>query len=84
MQTYGGSTKKLYRLNNNKDGSTAMLLPCFYGSKAFLLLLLLFILTANGFSPGGSGTTIIHNTQHTSHKIRQRSNETQHTKLHTQ
>jgi energy-coupling factor transporter transmembrane protein EcfT len=28
-----------------------------------LLLLLLFILTANGFSPGGSGTTIRHNTQ---------------------
>jgi hypothetical protein len=28
-------------------------------------LLLLFILTANGFSPGGSGTTIRHNTHHT-------------------
>jgi hypothetical protein len=28
-----------------------------------LLLLLLFILTANGFSPGVSGTTIRHNTQ---------------------
>jgi hypothetical protein len=26
-------------------------------------LLLLFILTANGFVPGGSGTTIRHNTQ---------------------
>jgi hypothetical protein len=26
-------------------------------------LLLLIILTANGFSPGGSGTTIRHNTQ---------------------
>jgi hypothetical protein len=28
-----------------------------------LLLLLLFTLTANGFLPGGSGTTIRHNTQ---------------------
>jgi hypothetical protein len=28
-----------------------------------LLLLLLFILTANGFLPGGSGTTIRHNKQ---------------------
>jgi hypothetical protein len=26
-------------------------------------LLLLFIVTANGFSPGGNGTTIRHNTQ---------------------
>jgi hypothetical protein len=26
-------------------------------------LLLLFILTSNGYSPGGSGTTIRHNTQ---------------------
>jgi hypothetical protein len=25
--------------------------------------------TANGFIPGGSDTTIRHNTQHTSHKI---------------
>jgi hypothetical protein len=29
----------------------------------FILLLFLFILTANGFLPGGSGTTIRHNTQ---------------------
>jgi hypothetical protein len=42
-------------------------------------LLLLFILSANGFSPGGSSATIRHNTQ-----ITQPSNETQHTKLHTQ
>jgi hypothetical protein len=28
-----------------------------------IFLLLIFILTANGFSPGGSGTTIGHNTQ---------------------
>jgi hypothetical protein len=28
-----------------------------------LLLLILCILTVNGFSPGGSGTTIRHNTQ---------------------
>jgi hypothetical protein len=31
--------------------------------KKTLLFLLLFILTANGFLPGGSGTTIRHNTQ---------------------
>jgi hypothetical protein len=30
---------------------------------SYILLLLLFILTANGFVPGGSGTTIQHNTQ---------------------
>jgi hypothetical protein len=54
-----------------------------------LLLLLLFILTANGYLPGGCGTTTRHNTQHTnnihhtSHKITQRSNETQYRKLHT-
>jgi hypothetical protein len=41
-------------------------------------ILLLFILTADGFLPGGSGTTIRHNTQ-----ITLQSNETQHTKLHT-
>jgi hypothetical protein len=45
-----------------------------------LLLLLLFILTANGFVPGGSGTTIRHTTQNnTPH-----SNKTQHTKLQKQ
>jgi hypothetical protein len=41
---------------------------------------LLFILTANAFVPGGSGTTIIHITQNnTPH-----SNKTQHTKLQKQ
>jgi hypothetical protein len=45
-----------------------------------LLLLLFFILTANGFVPGGSATTIRHNTQNnTPH-----SNRTQHTKLQKQ
>jgi hypothetical protein len=45
--------------------------------KNLLLLLLLFILAATGFVPGGSGTTIRHNTQNnTPH-----SNKTQHTKL---
>jgi hypothetical protein len=46
--------------------------------------LLIFILTANGFSPGGSGTTIRHNTQ-TTHITQNntRSNETQYTKIHT-
>jgi hypothetical protein len=33
------------------------------------VFLLLFILTENGFLLCGSGTTIRHNTQHTSHKI---------------
>jgi hypothetical protein len=44
-----------------------------------IIILLLFILTANGFLPGGSGITIRHNTQITPH-----SNKTQHTKLHIQ
>jgi hypothetical protein len=39
-----------------------------------LLLLLLFIWTANGFVPGGSGTTVRHNTQ----------NNTPHSKHNTQ
>jgi hypothetical protein len=48
-----------------------------------LFLLLLFILTANGFVPGGSGTTVGHNTQNntphsknTAHKITKIINET--------
>jgi hypothetical protein len=51
-----------------------------------LILLLLFILTANGVSPGGSGTTIRYNTQttHITQNNTQRSNATQHTKQHTQ
>jgi hypothetical protein len=45
-----------------------------------LLLIYLFILTTNGFVPGGSGTTIRHNTQNnTPH-----SNKTQHTELQKQ
>jgi hypothetical protein len=43
------------------------------------IMFLLFILTANGVLPGGSGNIIRHNKQ-----ITPRSNETQHTKLHTQ
>jgi hypothetical protein len=31
------------------------------------LFICLFILTANGFVPGGSGTTIRHNTQNNTH-----------------
>jgi hypothetical protein len=47
---------------------------------AYLLFLLFIILTANGFVPGGSGTTITHNTQNnTPH-----SNKTQHTELQKQ
>jgi hypothetical protein len=45
-----------------------------------LLLLLLFNWIANGFLPGGSGTTLRHITQN----ITPRSNKTQHTKLHKQ
>jgi hypothetical protein len=41
------------------------------------LLLLLFILTANWFLPGGSGTTIRHNTQNST----PRPYKSQHTKL---
>jgi hypothetical protein len=71
--------------------------PEFYGTRTFitvltgtlhwlLLLLLLFILAANGFSPGGSGTTIRHSTQitHVTQYKTPRSNKTQHTKLHKQ
>jgi hypothetical protein len=48
--------------------------------------ILLFILTANGLLPGGSGTTIRHNTQitHTPQNNTSHSNKTQHTKLHKQ
>jgi hypothetical protein len=45
-----------------------------------ILLLLLFIWTANGFVPGGSGTTIRHITQNNTPQ----SNKTQHTKLQKQ
>jgi hypothetical protein len=46
--------------------------------------ILFFILTANGFLPGGSGTTVGHNTTHITQNNTPRSNKTQHTKLHTQ
>jgi hypothetical protein len=46
----------------------------------YYYFLLFFILTANGFLPGGCGTTITHITQNNTPS----SNETQHTKLHTQ
>jgi hypothetical protein len=50
-----------------------------------LLLLLLFNLAGNGILPGGSVTTIRHNTKiHILHKITQLSNITQYTKLHKQ
>jgi hypothetical protein len=48
-----------------------------------IILLLFFFLTANGFLPGDNVYTIRHKKQHTSHKITPRSNETQHTKIHT-
>jgi hypothetical protein len=46
----------------------------------------LFILTANGFLPGSSGTTIRHNIQitHVTQNNTPSSNKTQHTKLHKQ
>jgi hypothetical protein len=37
-------------------------------SEKNIIIIYLFILTANGFLPSGSGTTIRHNTQITSHK----------------
>jgi hypothetical protein len=49
-------------------------------ARKLLFLLLLFILTANVFVPGGIGTAIRHNTQNnTPH-----SNKTQHSKLQKQ
>jgi hypothetical protein len=42
-------------------------------------LLLLFILTANGFLPGGSCTTVKHNTNNTAHKTTQTIKDTLHT-----
>jgi hypothetical protein len=36
-----------------------------YNFNVYLKILLLFILTTNGFLPGGRGTTITHNTYHT-------------------
>jgi hypothetical protein len=54
--------------------------------KVMEFLLLLFILIANWFLSGGSGTTIRHNTQitHITQNNTPRSNKTQHTKLHKQ
>jgi hypothetical protein len=45
--------------------------------------IIIIILTANEFLPGGSGSTIRHNTQitHTTQNNTPRSNETQRTKL---
>jgi hypothetical protein len=51
-----------------------------------IIIINLFILTANGFLPGGSGTTIRHNTQiiHITRNNTPRSNKIQHTKLYRQ
>jgi hypothetical protein len=46
------------------------------------LLFLLFNWTVNGILPGGSGTTIRHNTEKYTHPTR--SDKTQHSKLHKQ
>lgn len=46
----------LYRHASIQYTGTAVLSSCKY-------ILLLFILTANGFLPGGSGTTVRHDTQ---------------------
>jgi hypothetical protein len=58
------------RLNFNSDIGTLELSGYstyrqiyYYYYIIIILLLLLFILTASGFVPGGSGTTIRHNTQ---------------------
>jgi hypothetical protein len=51
-----------------------------------VILYIIIYLTANGVLPGGSGTTVIHNTQitHITQNNTPRSNKTQHTKLHKQ
>jgi hypothetical protein len=48
--------------------------------------IIIIILTANGFLPGGSGITIRRNTQitHITQNNTPHSNKTQHTKLHKQ
>jgi hypothetical protein len=50
------------------------------------IIIIIIILTANGFSPGGSGTTIRRNTQitHITQNNTPHSNRTQHTELHQQ
>jgi hypothetical protein len=59
--------------------STRTLPPILFKIYFFII----YYLAVNGFLPGGSGTTIIHNTQmtHITQNNTPRSNETQHTKL---
>jgi hypothetical protein len=51
-----------------------------------IIIIIIIIYTANRVLPGGSGTTIRHNTQITqiTQNNTQHSNKTQHTKLHKQ
>jgi hypothetical protein len=69
-----------FRVKQMANFSPAQISHCFIN-----LIYDIFILTANGFSPGGSGTTIRHNTQ-TTHITQNNTtiNETQYTKIHTQ
>jgi hypothetical protein len=56
------------------------------GFLLFIIIMYLFILTANDILLGGSGTTIRHNTQirHITQNNTPHSNKTQHTKLRRQ
>jgi hypothetical protein len=54
-----------------------------YTTSTPFLLLLLFILTANGFLPGGSGYTIRHNKQHSSQNNTMIKINTAHKTTHT-
>jgi hypothetical protein len=51
-----------------------------------IVIIIIIIKTANGFLPGGSDTTIRHNTQirHITQNNTPHSNKAQHTKLHKQ
>jgi hypothetical protein len=54
-------------------------------SSISIIIIYIFILTANGFLPGGSGTTVRHNTQipHITQN-NTRLKQIKHTKLHKQ
>jgi hypothetical protein len=62
----------------------AVLEICVLLSLLLLLFIYLFILTANWFLRGGSGTTVMHNTQitHITQNNTPHCNKTQHAKLH--
>jgi hypothetical protein len=74
MNVYGEEARKIIKLIKILQDTRHT------NSDEFRILLLLSILTANGFLPGGSGTTIRHNTQTiTAHKTTQTIKDTLHT-----